>query len=193
MRHEPIQTYADLGIPPSPQDKAQSTGTIGRATRPASTGLADSAMWDLMANELGTVKVQSYEAPVIVISAPSEAREAYSAVDAAVRELRGAAPVPQFTVRRDFDCGRYVNAWSLYVVRPNGQHISNLQFGLDEEDKAQAIADAMNQALTAEVSAVCAPVERNADSTPASPRDRRQLPDPANIDAWPARSQGGAQ
>ena len=51
-----------------------------------------------------------------------------------------------FTTRRDFDCGWAMNAWSIFVVNPNGSHIGELQFSMDEEKKAEAACAAMNKA-----------------------------------------------
>ena len=52
-----------------------------------------------------------------------------------------------FTTRRDFDCGNYVNEWSVAVVDPAGRSIPELRFHLQDSEKAEAICAAMNKAI----------------------------------------------
>lgn len=62
-------------------------------------------------------------------------------------EKEGDAMSVRFTTRRDFDCGNYVNEWSVFVVDPSGRHIPELQFDLNDSAKAEAICAAMNKAI----------------------------------------------
>lgn len=52
-----------------------------------------------------------------------------------------------FTVRADFDCGIYQNEWRLFVVRPNGAHIPELNFDMDDRIEAEEACEALNEAL----------------------------------------------
>jgi hypothetical protein len=63
-----------------------------------------------------------------------------------------------YTLRRDFDCGKYCNEWSIFIVGPDGQHVGGLQFDLTEEEVAQATCDGLNAAnlrVTAAIEHAC--------------------------------------
>jgi hypothetical protein len=54
-----------------------------------------------------------------------------------------------FRTRQDFDCGSFINAWSIFIVRPDGQHISGLQFAVTDEEMAKQVCEGMNKKLEA--------------------------------------------
>jgi hypothetical protein len=167
MHQQTLEKLKALGIdvahPASEQEQAKLTAAS------STTEALTEALWDAAVAEMGTVKPSGYTNHIVELSGPEDALDVFRAMFAAIVKPDTAPEPARFTIRRDFDCGSYCNAWSIYVVRPNGQHISHLQFSLDDEPKAQAIADAMNQALDAEITRAAKDAEAPAQTS--SPLD----------------------